>query len=139
MAAACALQFQRTARIIVFEGCDPAGDFAEPKSLLGGAQALFEFPIAVSLRHLLLRSGQNGFGFCHRPKFPERYMSWQMIEAARTGYDGLLRRQPSMCCDPIGNQLPVLDVGGLHIDGAHAELFVPEQTLIMRGNERGAN
>jgi len=82
----------------------------------------------------LIGSGQNGFGFRHRPKFSQGYMSWQMIEAARTGYDGLLRGQPSMCCDPIGNQLPVLDVGGLHIDGAHAELFVPEQTLIMRGH-----
>ena len=50
-------------------------------------------------------------------------MSWQMIEAARTGYDGLLRRQPSMCCDPVGNQLAALDVWGLHIDGADAELF----------------
>ena len=61
-------------------------------------------------------------------------MSWQMVEAARTGYDGLLRRQPTMRCYPVGNQLPALDVRGLHIDGADAELFVAEQSLIVRGH-----
>ena len=59
-------------------------------------------------------------------------MSWQMIEAARAGYDGLLRRQPTMCCDPVGDQLAAFDVRGLHIDGADAELLVAEQTLIVR-------
>jgi hypothetical protein len=61
-------------------------------------------------------------------------MSWQMIEAARTGYDGLLRRQPGMCCDPVGNQLPALDIWGLDIDSAYAELFITEQILIVRGH-----
>src|SRR6185437_6195899 len=79
----------------------------------------------------LIGSDQNGFGFRHRPKFSERNMSWQMIEATRAGYDGLLRFQPTMCCDPVGDQLATFDVRGLHIDGAYAELFVAEQTLIV--------
>ena len=39
-----------------------------------------------------------------------------------------------MRCYPVGNQLPALDVRGLHIDGADAQLLVAEQTLIVRGH-----
>jgi hypothetical protein len=71
-------------------------------------------------------SGQDGFGFCHRAKFSERDMSWQMVEAAGTGYDGLLRSKPTVRSYPVGNQLPALDVRSLHIDRADAQLFITE-------------
>ena len=61
-------------------------------------------------------------------------MSWQMIETTRAGYDGLLRRQPTMCSDPVGDQLATFNVRGLHVDGTYAELFVAKQTLIVRSH-----
>ena len=63
---------------------------------------------------------------------PKRNMPRQVIKAARTGYDGLLRRQPTVGRDPVGDQLPALYIRKLHIDGADAELLVAEQSFVVR-------
>src|SRR5450755_3672075 len=38
---------------VKFEGCDATGDFAEPKSLLGGTQPLLVLSVAIHVGHLL--------------------------------------------------------------------------------------
>src|SRR6185437_7521079 len=67
----------------------------------------------------------------HGAELAERDMSRQVIEAAGASDQGLFWREPPVGLDPIGDELGRLDVRRLDIDGADAELLVPEQALIM--------
>jgi hypothetical protein len=47
-------------------------------------------------------------------------MPGEMIEAARTGDQGLLRREPVMHPDALGDLLSAFDIRILYIDRTHA-------------------
>src|SRR5271166_1418502 len=61
-------------------------------------------------------------------------MSGEMIEAAGTGDQGLLRRKPTMRSDAVSNLITAFDIWILHIDRANAQLLVTQQTLEMRSH-----
>ena len=63
-------------------------------------------------------------------------MPWKMVEAACACDDGLLRRQPSIRFDAVGDLLAGFYVRVLHVDSAYAKLLVAEQTLVMPASYR---
>src|SRR4051794_16699780 len=59
-------------------------------------------------------------------------MPGKVVKSARTGDDRLLRRKPAMYRDTLRHLLSGFDVGCLHVDRTHAELFITQVALVMR-------
>jgi len=72
---------------------------------------------------------ENCLCFGHCAHFAEGDVAGQMIEAARARNDRLVRCQPSVCGNALGNQCAGLDIRGLDVYRTDTKLFISEQTL----------
>src|SRR4051812_22211826 len=77
-------------------------------------------------------SDENFLGLDHGTKLAQGDMTGKVIEAARARDECLFGGKPAMRANALNHLFRRLDVGSLHVNGAHPELLVAQIRLVMR-------